>query len=277
MPLSAPVRAGLVTTATLTLALMATAPAFAADDTVLPKIGDQCNADTVVPVGLICDAGGLLALPDDAPDPTPTTDPPADAGSGDTPAPIVVVPDPTLPGAIPPVGGSTNPAGGADSGAGGTKTPPASGGAPTGQPGTSNSSKQTGATLHNAATGKDTTAPGKSLLTAATVSTLASSDLPSLGAMRSLPLRPGTAGLPLSAYTPSPLLANLPGGQALAAVQAPLLAVGNDAADGGGFTLASLSSKALPGLLVVLATALVAAVAAANLRAFQDRFPQWRR
>jgi hypothetical protein len=114
------------------------------------------------------------------------------------------------------------------------------------------------------------------LLTSATVANLASSDLPTLAAIRSLQVAPGTAGHPLSYYTPQPLLANLPPTAQIAAVQAPLLAVGDQAAAGGGFTLAGLSSKALPGLLVVLATALVASVGAGNLRYWQDRLGRLR-
>jgi hypothetical protein len=77
--------------------------------------------------------------------------------------------------------------------------------------------------------------------------------------------------LPLADNIPSPLIASAEG--KLAAVQAPLIAAGQEAAsqaDNGLFT--RFGGKALPGLLVVLATAMVAAVGAGNLRAWQARF-----
>jgi hypothetical protein len=77
--------------------------------------------------------------------------------------------------------------------------------------------------------------------------------------------------LPLADNIPSPLIASAAG--KLSAVQAPLIAAGQEAAsqaDNGLFT--RFGGKALPGLLVVLATAMVAAVGAGNLRAWQARF-----
>jgi hypothetical protein len=71
------------------------------------------------------------------------------------------------------------------------------------------------------------------------------------------------------ATTPSPLLASQPAAQ-LAAVQAPMLAAGDDAA-GGGTVLAAFGGYALPGLLVVLATAIVGTVGAGNIRVWQAR------
>jgi hypothetical protein len=82
----------------------------------------------------------------------------------------------------------------------------------------------------------------------------------------------GGASIPTSsnlAAIPSPLLANQPASQ-LAAVQAPLLAAGESAGQGG-TVLASFGSYALPGLLVVLATAVVATVGAGNVRVWQAR------
>ncbi len=73
------------------------------------------------------------------------------------------------------------------------------------------------------------------------------------------------------ADVPSPLLASQPAAQ-LAAVQAPLLAAGEDAGSGAGNTvLASFGGYALPGLLVVLATAVVGVVGAGNVRVWQAR------
>jgi hypothetical protein len=70
---------------------------------------------------------------------------------------------------------------------------------------------------------------------------------------------------------PSPLLASQPAAQ-LAAVQAPLLAAGEDAGSGSTSTvLASFGGYALPGLLVVLATAVVGVVGAGNVRVWQAR------
>jgi hypothetical protein len=77
--------------------------------------------------------------------------------------------------------------------------------------------------------------------------------------------------LPLADNIPSPLIASAEG--KLAAVQAPLIAAGQAAAsqaDSGLFS--RFGGKALPGLLVVIGTALVAAVGAGNLRAWQTRF-----
>lgn len=295
MPSRAVVRTGLVSTAALSLALLAGSPALAG--TTDPSVGDYCGPDTVLAgvdlsaFGLHCGDDGQVAsgagtttpAPTDTPTPTDSpapTDPPVV-----TPTPPVDVPPVTGGGTTVPVGtdggtgtaGSgtgtgTGTAGGAGAGSGGTTSDPAKPGQTTG--GTTNGTTTApGTSLHAAATTLDPATTTKSMLTAATVSNLADSDLPSLAAMRSLPVVPVlSGGQPLSAYTPSPLVANLPATTALSAVQAPLLAVGDDAASGSGFTLAGLSSRALPGLLVVLATALVAAVGAGNLRYWQDRF-----
>jgi hypothetical protein len=276
MPASAAVRTGLVTATALTLALLAGSPALA-DDLPELQIGAPCDAELaqVLPAGWTCD-GDVLSFtpviepppvvtePDPPAEPTPEPSLPAD------PPPLVIDPPVDVPPVVIPIPGTPDNA------------------AP--QPGTNTPGKPTvpgGSLSENAKDAKDgdesglvpaaAPAPGRSLLSAATVSTLASSDLPTLAAMRAAPLPIGSAGSPLSAYMPTPVLANLPPNAALAAVQAPLLAAGDDAAGSGGFSLAGLDSKALPGLLVVLATALVAAVGAGNLRAWQERVPQWRR
>jgi len=133
---------------------------------------------------------------------------------------------------------------------------------------------QPGPTLHAAATGVP--APilaTPSLLDSATAAIVATNDPIALAMLQN-----HTAAVPKPTLAPSlsafPLAANLAGlpiNSAIAKVQEPLLAAGDDAAQGGGFALAGLSSKALPGLLVVLATALVAAVGAANIRTWQER------
>jgi hypothetical protein len=92
---------------------------------------------------------------------------------------------------------------------------------------------------------------------------------------------PGTMTIPTSSSLssiPSPLLAGLPAAASqqlasqLSSVQAPLLAAGEDAGRGGGGTmLAAYGGYALPGLLVVLATAIVGAVGAGNIRVWQSR------
>jgi hypothetical protein len=88
------------------------------------------------------------------------------------------------------------------------------------------------------------------------------------GALSSLSAVPSPL---LANYVPSPLLASQPAAQ-LAAVQAPLLAAGEDAGSGGGSTvLTSFGGYALPGLLVVLATAVVGVVGAGNVRVWQAR------
>ncbi len=275
MPASATVRAGLVTASSLALALLAGSPALASD-LAPPQAGDACAADTVLPAGLSCLEG--LVAPTPPAEPSPVVQDPAppvvDEPSPDPvpspvePPPVTVDPSPVQ---SPPVDQSTGLPGGPST------TP---------SPSTSPDPDVPGGSLtDNAKSDGETevepsptpTAPGRGLMQAAAVSTLASSDLPTLAAMQATPLRPGSAGSPLSAYMPSPVLASLPPNAALASVQAPLLAVGNDAAGGGGFTLVGLDSRALPGFLVVLATALVAAVGAGNMRAWQERLPQWRR
>lgn len=74
---------------------------------------------------------------------------------------------------------------------------------------------------------------------------------------------------PLADNIPSPLLAAPE--TKLAAVQAPLIAAGASASRSADSVLRGFADKALPGLLVVLGTAMVAAVGAGNLRAWQAR------
>jgi hypothetical protein len=276
MPARATVRMGLVSGTSLALALLAGSPALA-DDLPALQLGDPCTTETVLDPGLSC-VDGLVAPTPAAADPSPAPDdsaPPVVEEPAPDPVPLPIDPPPIAvdppPISLPPVDqGPGLPPG---TGTGSTPNRPSDPSVPGGS--LADNAKNDGTT--GAVPAATPVAPGRSLLQAATVSTLASSDLPTLAAMRAAPLQPGSAGSPLSAYMPSPQLASLPPNAALAAVQAPLLAAGDDAAGGGGFTLAGLNSKALPGLLVVLATALVAAVGAANMRAWQERMPQWRR
>jgi hypothetical protein len=102
----------------------------------------------------------------------------------------------------------------------------------------------------------------------------ASAYLPSTGILGFSSLSgTGGAAIPMTASNlsniPSPLLADQPASQ-LAAVQAPLLAAGEDAGKGSTM-LAAFGGYALPGLLVVLATAVVATVGAGNIRVWQAR------
>jgi len=117
-----------------------------------------------------------------------------------------------------------------------------------------------------------TNATPMGLLTAATLaipSPLVAGDLPTLAAMSRVGNVPGPR---LAGLAPVGVpLADLPAVQAVTAVQRPLLAAGQDAASGGGFRLASVGGVALPGLLVIIGTAIVAAVGAGNLRACQAR------
>lgn len=278
-------RTGLASTSVLALALLAGSPALAED---VPQIGQPCTQDTVLPTDLVCVDNLVAAAQAPASPDTPTTDPtPADppaASSPSDPAPTAADPSPVVNVPAPPVDVPPATGGGGGGSAGSPVVVPGTGSgavAPvgsgsTGQPNaggsTTSPTTKPGSSLQASAAALDPASTTKSMLTAATVANLASGDLPTLAAMQALHVAPGTAGSPLSAYMPSPELANLPAATALSSVQAPLLAVGNDAANGGGFTLAGLSSRALPGLLVVLATALVSTVGAGNLRYWQERF-----
>lgn len=290
MPSRAAARAGLVTTASLSVALLTGLPAFAIEDGPTLAVGQPCppevTAEDLETLGRYCSEGIIQPIvvetptsapvePTAPPETTPPEQPPAenpppaDNGVPAPPPPDVTTPLPggPPPGATPPVGetptGTDQPVAVGDNG--GTPGAEDDGKDPVTPPGTS---------IRAAATTLDPASTSKSLLVAATSANLAVSDVPSLAAMRSISVIPG--GKPLSAYTPLPLLAT-PTAAALASVQAPLLAVGDEAAAGGGFTLAGLSSEALPGLLVVLATALVASVGAGNLRVWQDRYAAARR
>ncbi len=153
------------------------------------------------------------------------------------------VPTPSTPGGVTP-GGSGSPTG-------------TSGG------GTSTGTSSTGS--KKAGSGKGTTTNGSSLLGPA------AAFLPGAGIAGFSDL--GSSGselAPLADNIPSPLIA-APEAR-LAAVQAPLIAAGEKAGnDSGSFLARFANGKALPGLLVVLATAAVAAVGAGNIRAWQAK------
>lgn len=275
MPSRAIARVGVVTTASLSLALMVGAPAFAFDST---DIGKPCPTDSqdllkLATDNFVCDVNNTIQVPPPSapsdsgvvPPPAPVIAPPPVVTPPAGAPPVIVVPDPTTPGTTAPTntpGGSTQSAGdGKTTTTSGTMTRPATPVTVKSAPGT---------TLKSSAKAIDPAGASNTLLAAAKAASLPSF----AAALPPLPL--GHAGLPLSAYTPVPNLADvplasLPPASQIAAVQAPLLAAGEDAAGGGGFALASLGGRALPGLLVVLATALVASIGAANIRVWQGR------
>src|SRR4051812_9052080 len=75
MPASATVRIGLVSAASLALALLAGSPALA-DDLPSLQLGDPCTSETVLDPGLSC-IDGLVAQTPVAADPSPAADDPA--------------------------------------------------------------------------------------------------------------------------------------------------------------------------------------------------------
>jgi hypothetical protein len=140
-------------------------------------------------------------------------------------------------------GGTTTPTG-STTDAGGTTTQPGAGSALTGQPPADTPEKKS-----------------QSLTTASVDPSLLKDDLPSYAG------RVSTRDLSSSALPP--LLASGP--SQLTAVQAPLLALAQSNGSGSSFNLMGLRGGSLPGLLVVLATALVAAVGAGNLHHWRTR------
>lgn len=133
-------------------------------------------------------------------------------------------------------------------------------------------------TASQQATRTPTPAAGRTLTTPPVAPAPAAGPGMSAGLAPALPAAPSNligqrvGPAPLSGAPAAPLpLTALPPVQALSAVQDPLLAVGDAAAAGGGSPLSAMSGSALPGLLVVLATAAVAAVGVGNVRAWQLR------
>jgi hypothetical protein len=277
----AAIMSGLVS-GTFALALTAS-PAQAAQF----NVGDKCSANMLglqallTPLHLQCVAGQIIStLP--IPTPAPTSSAPAAAPSSQAPNPLASLAaglTNTVNGLTSPVP-ALSPVSKAVSGAVSSllagslpsTDPTAPGGATL--PGVPGSTTTTGANGGTAKAGsplttasrKPSTKDGSSLLGPA------AAFLPgaSLASFADLSSSYGDL-LPLADNIPSPLIASAEG--KLAAVQAPLIAAGQQAAnqaDNGLFT--RFGGKALPGLLVVLATAMVAAVGAGNLRAWQARF-----
>jgi hypothetical protein len=237
-------------------------------------------------LNLKCVAGTLTALVPALPTPAPTTAAPAAAPTTPAPNPLgglasglastVNGLSSAAAGVTAPVGSAVNSAAGALLGGSLPSTSPTSPGGVT-LPGTGTGTGGTTTTGSNGGTGsagspstttgkKPSTKDGSSLLGPA------AAFLPGTSLANFADLQSGYGELlPLADNIPSPLLASSEG--KLAAVQAPLIAAGQRAAaqaDSGLFT--RFGGKALPGLLVVIATAMVAAVGAGNLRAWQARF-----
>ncbi|HEX4430967.1 MAG TPA: hypothetical protein VHZ96_16990 [Frankiaceae bacterium] len=282
-------RAGIVSgvaTGAFALAMAAT-PAYAIGTPAL-GVGSACplpSLSSLIPSGLECVNGILVTITSQLP-PLPTAAPTTSAptsGPSPTPAP--------------------NPLGGLVSGVTGTVTKTV-----TGVTGTVTGTVGTVGTVTGAVTGGGSTIPGvpgtpstgpTSVPTqgssgaanggtstqAGATTTAAPTPKPQAPSDGSSLLGPAAAFLPgagignftdlgsltpLADSIPSPLLAGPE--TKLAAVQAPLIAAGERASKQADDSLFSrFGNKALPGILVVLATAMVAAVGAGNLRAWQAR------
>ena len=249
------------------------------------NVGDTCVEGTLglqavlTPLHLECVAGRIIStLP--IPTPAPTSSAPA-AAPTQAPNPLAgltsgltsTVNGLSSPAAgLTPVSGAVNGAVNSLLGTVANTNPTAPGGA--NLPGTTPGSTTTGANGGTAKAGSPLTTASKAPSTKDGSSLLgpAAAFLPGTSLANFADLNSSYGDLlPLADNIPSPLLASAEG--KLAAVQAPLIAAGQQAAtqaDNGLFT--RFGGKALPGLLVVLATAMVAAVGAGNLRAWQARF-----
>jgi hypothetical protein len=278
-------RAGFVTAGALALSLSGVASAGSA------------TGLTLCPVGEILKNGACVKKTVTSVVPKPTQ--PSGGGSGGT----VTVPLPKVPKVPLPTGGSSggSSSGGSSSSGGGSSSGGAQlpnlpsgklpGGAGTGSvsggglsgpsvPGagtttaTTDGSTVPGATPANPAAtgGGGMLSPAAAYLPSAGIlgfSNFSGTGIASIPTMSSLSVVPSPL---LASEVPSPLLASQPASQ-LAAVQAPLLAAGEDAGSGTTSTvLTSFGGYALPGLLVVLATAVVGVVGAGNVRVWQTRF-----
>jgi hypothetical protein len=270
-----------VATSTFLIAMAAT-PAYAIGTPAL-GVGSACPVpalSSLIPTGLECVNGVLVTITSQLPIPTPapTSSAPVSRPSP-TPAP--------------------NPLGGLVSGVTGTVTKTVTGvtgtvGTVTGTVGTVTGSLPGGGTTvpgtpvtgptsvptqgaGGAATGGSSTQPGTTNSGTSTTKPAAPSDGSSLlGPAAAFLPGAGIANFadlgsltPLADSIPSPLLA-APEAK-LAAVQAPLIAAGDRASKQADSLFSRFGGKALPGILVILATALVAAVGAGNLRAWQAR------
>ena len=254
-----------------------------------PTVGQSCppllSAQALAALNLTCVAGTLTALVPGLPTPAATSAAPGTPPATPAPNPLASLAA-GLQGAVngltSPV---TGPAGKAVNGAvntllGGSlpaTNPTTPGGATLPTTPTTASGTGTGTGATSSTTGSPKTTMTKTTKTRSTKdgSSLlgpAAAFLPgtSLASFADLSSSYGDL-LPIADNIPSPLLAT-PEGK-LSAVQAPLIAAGEraaSAADSGLFT--RFGGKALPGILVVIATAMVAAVGAGNLRAWQAHF-----
>ncbi len=253
------------------LIAMAASPAYAIGTPTLVA-GSACPAPalaSLIPDGLKCVNGVLVTITSQLPIPSaaPTSQSPSPSPSP-TPNPLSGL-----------VGGVTGTVSGTVSGVtgtvsgllGGSTGVPGAPGTPSGAPsssptgsGTGGSSSSTGGTGGGGSTSKPaSSSDGSSVLGPA------SAFLPGLGIADFTDLSNLS---PLADSIPSPLLA-APDTK-LAAVQAPLLAAGEQAsrtADSNSPFGRFIGNKALPGLLIIIATAMVAAVGAGNMRAWQAR------
>lgn len=262
-----------LTAGTFALALAAT-PAQAIG---IPKLGDTCVVPTplLTSLNLTCTNLKVVALPiptsaptSAAPSAAPTTTPPNPLGG------LTSTVTGTAKGLAPGAAGASQAVNSAVGSLLGGSLPTTTPTAP-GVPGTSTApGTSTGKNGGTAKPGSPLTKSSKAPSTQDGSSLLgpAAAFLPgaSLASFADLSSSYGDL-LPLADNIPSPLIASAQG--RLAAVQAPLIAAGQRAssqADSGLFT--RFGGKALPGLLVVIGTALVAAVGAGNLRAWQARF-----
>jgi hypothetical protein len=266
-------RAGIlsgVATGTFMIAMAAT-PAYAIGPPAL-GVGSACpipSLSSLIPTGLECVNGVLVTIisQQPVPIPAPKTSVPA-TGPLPTPAPN------PLGGLVGGVTGTvTKTVTGTVTGTlgGGGTTVPGVPGAPVTGPTSIPTQGSTGAVNGGTSSQPGTTTPAGSSNTSAPSdgSSLlgpAAAFLPGAGIANFADL--GSLS-PLADSIPSPLLAAPE--TRLAAVQAPLIAAGNRASTQADSLFSRFGSKALPGILVILATALVAAVGAGNLRAWQAR------
>jgi len=264
-------RAGIVSgvaTGTFLIA-MAASPAYAIGTPTL-GVGSVCppaSLSSLIHNGLECVNGVLVTITSQLPLPTtaPTSKAPASPLPSPSPNPLTGI-----------VSGVTGTVTGTVTGVTGTVSGLLGGGSSTapGLPGTPSTSPASAPAGGGGTTGGGTTSgttgggsPSKPAGASDGSSVLgpAAAFLPGLGIadftdLSSLP--------PLADSIPSPLLAAPE--TRLAAVQAPLIAAGERASREGS-PFARFGGKALPGILIILATAMVAAVGAGNLRAWQAR------
>jgi hypothetical protein len=274
-------RAGIVSgiaTGTFMIA-MAASPAYAIGTPTL-AVGSLCpppSLASLIPDGLECVNGVLVTITSQLP--VPTAAPTTKAAASPSPSPS---PNP-LTGLVGGVTGTvTKTVTGVTGGVtgllgGGSSTLPGTPGTPSGAPTSSGAG----------GTGTGTTAGGGTTTTSGTSTTgTGSTPKPSGISDGSTALGPAAAFLPglgISDFTDLssvPLADSIPLPQLaapdtkLAAVQAPLIAAGEQAAkaaDTSSPFSRFVGNKALSGLLIIIATALVAAVGAGNIRAWQAR------